>query len=100
MLHNFDALHNLLGMFAHQQVIGCDVWFTLHTVDHQKFDGFMFGTVGFDISWEAGATHACDASMVDNVDQCLLVELGIVGNRVQLAPLIFTVGRQDNTQLR
>ena len=100
---NLGASNDLVGAFAHQHVIGGDVWLALGTVENQRVDGALAG-VQFHRGRKACATHAGNATLTDVLNQLVVVELGkmlyarFIQQALALTPAVFAITLDDDAQ--
>jgi len=100
---NLGAGDDLVGAFAHQHVIGGDVWLAFGTVENQRVDGALTG-VQFHRSGKARTAHAGNATLTDVLNQLVVVEFGqvlyarFIQQALALTPAVFAITLDDDAQ--
>ena len=92
-----DALEDIAGALAHEQIVAGDVGLALGPVDHQGVDLVVLARVELDAGGEGGPTQTDHAAVADALAQHRGVQGLVVRQGLgELGPGLLTVGLDDH----
>ncbi len=98
VLEHPDAIHDLVGVLLHQPIVGGDIGFALQPVDDQDL-GELAAAIELAVGGEDGAAKAGNARLLDALEQFAPLQIPVIGFAVELAPLIFAIGGEDDAEI-
>ncbi len=93
-----DAIHDFVGVLLHQPIVGGDVGLALQPVDDQDL-GELAATIKLAVGREDGAPEACDARLLDALEQLAPFQIPVVGFASALAPGILAIRGEGDAKI-
>ena len=96
---NLDTRHHFRRLVAHGGIVCGDIRLALGAIDDQGMN-LLFGTrLELDCRRKPRAAQAIDAGHADDLEQWRRIELAVVGNWLQVGPLVLAIAFQGDRPL-